>query len=489
MRVVGETRQNLTCAICGDKADGQHFGADACRACAAFFRRTIAGKLKYVCRFEDGCEINKTYRCMCRSCRLSKCIRVGMNPNAVQAIRAPIKPYIRRDDHRASTSSNRSSDGELTDPATPIDVTTYQGNDVSSSCSGNSPDSGFGSLPKIESLSMSLCSPLPPVQKKPLHEIVEASAPEYIVDSSSLPPSHPILTQMLFGYQRLLDRRDECFSRPGPEWAENDAPRRTFLQQNVLCVTDYVHMLRTEVEWISEMLSTFNGYRDLPTNEKVTIFKHFWMHFVIFERTFESFRVMGGEQDDHRMAMPNGDVYDVISGSYDLTGVTDLPIEQVRPSCIPWFAIAAKEMLPAVKALQPTDMEMIFAIGYIICQPWYKIAALNMLPPMKVLQPTDMEMIFAIGYMLWSVKEIESKLQPETITFAENMRDILYDEIFAYYHTELQQCNYVKRMGDLVRLIGQTEKIVAHRNEDVMLNKIFNWAKVDVFLTDVFESD
>ena len=60
MRVVGETRQNLTCAICGDKADGQHFGADACRACAAFFRRTIAGKLKYVCRFEDGCEINKS---------------------------------------------------------------------------------------------------------------------------------------------------------------------------------------------------------------------------------------------------------------------------------------------------------------------------------------------------------------------------------------------------------------------------------------------
>jgi hypothetical protein len=40
---------------------------------------------------------------------------------------------------------------------------------------------------------------------------------------------------------------------------------------------------------------------------------------------------MGGEQDDHRMAMPNGDVYDVISGSYDLTGVTDLPLEQVKP--------------------------------------------------------------------------------------------------------------------------------------------------------------
>src|SRR5690349_20537463 len=43
--------ESLTCAVCGSDADGQHFGADACRACAAFFRRTVARGLKYVCRF------------------------------------------------------------------------------------------------------------------------------------------------------------------------------------------------------------------------------------------------------------------------------------------------------------------------------------------------------------------------------------------------------------------------------------------------------
>jgi hypothetical protein len=31
----------LTCSICSDVADGAHFGADSCRACAAFYRSRI----------------------------------------------------------------------------------------------------------------------------------------------------------------------------------------------------------------------------------------------------------------------------------------------------------------------------------------------------------------------------------------------------------------------------------------------------------------
>jgi len=52
-----KTVEGLTCAVCGSDADGQHFGADACRACAAFFRRTVARRLKYECRFNGDCEI------------------------------------------------------------------------------------------------------------------------------------------------------------------------------------------------------------------------------------------------------------------------------------------------------------------------------------------------------------------------------------------------------------------------------------------------
>jgi hypothetical protein len=53
-------KPKFVCSICEERADGYHFGIVSCRACAAFFRRYIANKLKYVCRFEDNCEINKS---------------------------------------------------------------------------------------------------------------------------------------------------------------------------------------------------------------------------------------------------------------------------------------------------------------------------------------------------------------------------------------------------------------------------------------------
>ncbi|CAI5455158.1 unnamed protein product [Caenorhabditis angaria] len=80
------------CSVCGEPGDGAHFGAEACRACAAFFRRSVALGKVYVCRAMGSCEIQKNVRCMCRSCRYAKCIAVGMRKSAVQRHRdVPIK--------------------------------------------------------------------------------------------------------------------------------------------------------------------------------------------------------------------------------------------------------------------------------------------------------------------------------------------------------------------------------------------------------------
>lgn len=77
------------CQVCHSTlANGLHFGARTCAACAAFFRRTISDGKKYVCKRSQRCN-NPTkdatgYRKICRSCRLKRCMDIGMLPDNVQ---------------------------------------------------------------------------------------------------------------------------------------------------------------------------------------------------------------------------------------------------------------------------------------------------------------------------------------------------------------------------------------------------------------------
>ncbi|CAI5453072.1 unnamed protein product [Caenorhabditis angaria] len=74
----------LSCKVCHESADGLHFGAPACRACAAFFRRTVQLNKKHSCAKNSQCYILSNIRNMCRSCRYGKCLSVGMKTSAVQ---------------------------------------------------------------------------------------------------------------------------------------------------------------------------------------------------------------------------------------------------------------------------------------------------------------------------------------------------------------------------------------------------------------------
>jgi len=72
------------CVVCGDKSSGWHYNVLACEGCKGFFRRSIARKLDYKCKFGGSCEIDMYMRKRCQACRLRKCHVKGMKAECVE---------------------------------------------------------------------------------------------------------------------------------------------------------------------------------------------------------------------------------------------------------------------------------------------------------------------------------------------------------------------------------------------------------------------
>ncbi|CAB03998.2 Nuclear Hormone Receptor family [Caenorhabditis elegans] len=76
----------VNCEICQKTSHGLHFGLETCRACAAFFRRTVVLNRKYKCIQKTGkCEIGAGgEEKLCKFCRFKKCIDLGMTTENVR---------------------------------------------------------------------------------------------------------------------------------------------------------------------------------------------------------------------------------------------------------------------------------------------------------------------------------------------------------------------------------------------------------------------
>lgn len=73
------------CQVCGDKSTGYHFNAMTCEGCKGFFRRAMKRPTKFCCPFQNSCVINKSNRRQCQSCRLQKCLSIGMRKELIMS--------------------------------------------------------------------------------------------------------------------------------------------------------------------------------------------------------------------------------------------------------------------------------------------------------------------------------------------------------------------------------------------------------------------
>lgn len=72
------TKPEVLCRVCGDKASGKHYGVASCDGCRGFFKRSIRRNLEYVCKENGRCIVDVTRRNQCQACRFRKCLQVNM---------------------------------------------------------------------------------------------------------------------------------------------------------------------------------------------------------------------------------------------------------------------------------------------------------------------------------------------------------------------------------------------------------------------------
>ncbi|KAI1703999.1 ligand-binding domain of nuclear hormone receptor domain-containing protein [Ditylenchus destructor] len=446
----------LKCSICDDSADGQHFGVDACRACAAFFRRSIANDMKYICRFENNCEISRVYRCMCRSCRLQKCFESGMKRESVQISRTSAPDANSRQDIPSTSANVRRFKRIVIKEDIEEPTGTSSANNQSVSVSSNSSlenacvEQLLGNV-ALDEEERKLSN------KDVLRQIVENGASDYFVDPTSLPQTHPILTKINYGYKLLERRRDELYPNGRICRTVNGGTTRTYVEKS-LDVLEYVQNNRRELDFIGQMLvSAYQGYAELPSSDKMAMFKNFWTPFLVLERCYDTYRVLGPSLDDLRMAFAHGIVVDVINDKVDCGKVSNFSFVETRR----------------------------------MFRTWCKQAALQILPPMKTLEPTEIEMMFCFGFLLFNLGGSQlpdkvSKVSLATSELCHQMISTLYDELSEYYLSEFAGQNYVKRVSELMRFISATEKIVTDLKEDWKICQMFKVFKVDVFFNEIF---
>ncbi|WKY15567.1 hypothetical protein Q1695_000780 [Nippostrongylus brasiliensis] len=251
-----------TCRICSDRSDGAHFGIDACRACAAFFRRSIVMRKKYVCRKgTNSCDINKSLRCICRKCRLQKCMAVGMLPEGVQNKRDPIIPRIvDKEDAKPSTSAAAMSSSE--------NETVHR-----------SPWSAFQSVNQPQ-----------PVLQPPL----------YNVHGSGQPESPHTLMKIARNYRQL------CAVRKSTEMAMNGASIRSMFdissrgsfQELVLGTAQKTSMiLRAQLPSLADFVNTtFDEFALLNKEDKWTVFQSFILMLWTVDTIYRTYRLVPPEQ-------------------------------------------------------------------------------------------------------------------------------------------------------------------------------------------------
>ncbi|KAK0405819.1 hypothetical protein QR680_018216 [Steinernema hermaphroditum] len=449
------------CVVCEDQSDGLHFGQLTCRACAAFFRRTVSLKLDYVCKHSGHCDIHKSARNMCRSCRYQKCLTQGMLVSAVQQARDSLG---KRKDRNSASNGDRSVTKSASPkssvehpqpmvvtptqtPATHV-IQTTTATPVSSEYASITPDMYWNNQVMTNGVIGIAASPAPnynvinQFSTMHLNQLNPAFVAPPREDMRILPKIADGFDQFSTLMQASMDFVKEQRDQGCPTFAnahEIILHESNFSESKKVCKMEYSILMKI-------VDSYFYPFNELDQKDKNYLFESFFCLFSNTHRAYRTYEVFGNNPNDDRLIMPDGGYVQIsnLEKFYDNSPLIKVP------------AMAVANMFKDA---------MVFVRDAIV-------------EHMRRIKITRMEMCFIFGIFLW--RDTVANLSENAINIAHQTRDILLKDVHIYYKLSgLTDYQITQKIGNLLLMIPKLEKSATMFKDNYQIGDLFNMIETD----------
>uniref|UniRef100_A0AC35FME6 Uncharacterized protein n=1 Tax=Panagrolaimus sp. PS1159 TaxID=55785 RepID=A0AC35FME6_9BILA len=324
------------CVVCGEFTDGQHFGKFSCRACAAFFRRTVAHNLKYVCKFNQNCEISKAVQSHRDTYGKRNLPNLDDSP-----------PKISKDNSSFTTDNN--------------DEYFYETKNIKAASQPQ-----FSSNSIVSSSSSSTSFTLFPDKTYPILEIGQThhdfSPKNYLNQQNNL--KH--LSKMVEGYHKFRSLRKASYSlfMDEPRFINSESiPESTYSNNKKSCQVESSLAYDMIMEY-------FEPFSQLSLDDRNKLFENFQGILSCCEKGYNTCRAYGNVENNDRLIMSDGGYVQLgqLSKYYSNSSEVNGDPEEVARFFIASITYAVTIVIPAMIKAEVDDYIMVALYGLCLFQ-------------------------------------------------------------------------------------------------------------------------
>uniref|UniRef100_A0A914GTI8 Nuclear receptor domain-containing protein n=1 Tax=Globodera rostochiensis TaxID=31243 RepID=A0A914GTI8_GLORO len=449
--------------LASKQASSLHFGRFTCRACAAFFRRTVSLKLQYKCKRQGNCEVDKAARNMCRACRYQKCLQQGMLTTAVQHSRDGIGKRSRSGQRERVFISSSHTPGDAKMPRGTSETkkqTQFLGIGYGRAQSPSSSStilldqaSTAATILQLNAVSgqISTTSTFGPQQQHYTGEFGGGVLPPYIMGnfpnllgqqpaggsvnlgghgslqmtaqlqqqqctSSAVAVELKYLRRMLDGYHHFLSLRKASYTLvdgfPLSRRDNEDCPQSNFGTSKKIC--------KIEASLIMDIVEKFfHPFSQLPTDDKHKLFNTYYCLFSNAERAFRTYKMFGA--DDDRLLMPDGGYVRLseLQKFYENNTLVRGDPSQVAKIFENAMHYLVKTVVAHMRHIELSEMELIALFGIFIWSDSEEISHESLQTALQGLSEAEVTLKTANVFLLIPKLELSVKLMMENFCISE----------------------------------------------------------------------